>query len=537
MTYMFRSRSYNDDGTPNFRLRIGGKVPGNAPRDADGAWDSLGYQYCYLYNGGAYEAGSYQHDGLLYTRDGAVYVQVGKSAFNNRSRGVTKDGVLLLSTNAISASDYCTPMGRMDSNGSLICLIDDMSLSGLSGWWSQQALMEVGASASERQSQWSDSSGNARHLLQATGANQPILLPWSGVNYVWDNMAASNSMSAPDVTITGNVSASWDGELNSYAPSSNHDLVSKFTGTNGFLFRLNTTGNLQFFVGDGAALTTCTSTATVSATAFSRHTLRADYIDGGSGTVKFYVDGVQLGNTVNTTKTLTNQAKPVVSHWQGKGYSLSVTNGGGTTYYNSSPSAGFNEGASSYTGQDGRTWSINSVGATPIQIVGSPQIVGDGAAYFMRASYTQAQPVTRFFLARRNLWNITTAPYYTTDGVTANRAAIYDTTGTPKTSINAGTAVAENTGMTLAAWHAVCVEFNGASSSYQIDANAATTGNANTGTTGGLTIMADGGTPTAGTFSPTQFKECIEFGRSLSATEKTQVLRYLSRVGALGLAL
>ena len=409
-------------------------------------------------------------------------------------------------------------------------------VSGLSGWWKQGTGI---TSSSERVSQWDDQSGNARHLLQATGANQPIYLPWSGANYLWLPGVASNIVSTPSKAITGNFTITLDFELQDWTPGSTVLISQKFTGTSGFKVFINTNGKPQLNIGDGASEGGAAAVTAPTWTDGTRHTLKIIWVDGASGSATFFYDGVQSGSAVALNKTLAN-ASAVFSIGDAlspnaKVYSASITNSASTTYY----SVDFTqvaEGTTSIT-QGGDTYTVNASGAKQAQIVGSAQVVGDGAAYFMRASYTQAQPVTRFFLARRNLWSITTAARYTTDGVGANSAAILDATSTPSTRISAGTPVAENTGMTLSAWHAVAAVFNGASSSYKIDANAATTGNASTTTTGGLTIFADGGTPTASTFSASQTKEIIEYNRALSASEVNQVMRYLSRIGNLGLAL
>lgn len=409
-------------------------------------------------------------------------------------------------------------------------------ISGLSGWWKQGDC----TSASERASQWNDSSGNARHLLQGTGANQPIALAWYGTNYGWAPGTASNGFTASTKTITGNVTLTIDCALDSLTAGT-VGLLGKLTGNNGIRLDLNNTSNLVLRVGDGAAATPYSSTAAVTSLGvadFQRVTYSAVYVDGAAGNVQFYVNGQQLGNTVNTTKTLVDGNTPFQiagAVTAQKTYSASITNGASTTYY----SVDFTqvaEGTTNFT-QNGDTYTVNASGAKQAQIIGSSQLIGDGAAYFMRASYTQAQPVTRFILARRNLWSITGAARYTMDGVGANSAAILDSTATPKTSINAGSSVAENTGMSLSTYHAVAAVFSGAGSSYQIDANSATTGNAGATTTGGLTIFADGGTPTASTFSGTQAKEIIEYNRALSQGEINQVMRYLSRIGNLGLAL
>src|SRR3990167_8515214 len=65
-------------------------------------------------------------------------------------------------------------------------------------------------SASERVSEWANQLGSAGSLLQGTGAHQPILLPDTGANYVKLPAAASNTLTSPNQTITGNKTITFD---------------------------------------------------------------------------------------------------------------------------------------------------------------------------------------------------------------------------------------------------------------------------------------------------------------------------------------
>jgi len=404
-------------------------------------------------------------------------------------------------------------------------------VAGLSGWWRQGIGITA---ASERVSQWNDQSGNARHLLQATGANQPIYLPYSGANYAWCPGVASNNLSVPTKVITGNFRITLDFSLDDFTPGSTYSFLNKSGGTNGFFVQMLSTGRVRLAIGDGAALTSVDSVSPTGWADMTRHTLRIDWEDGVGAT--FFYDGVQSGSQVAAAKTLTNFSTPLQFGFgtatAAKFYSFSLTDDASTTYY-SVDFTKIAEGTTSFV-QNGDTYTVNATGAKQAQIVGSPQVVGDGAAYFMRASYTQAQPVTRFVLARRNTWVGSPTFARLMDGGAINGAAFYDSGSTPSLAISAGTGLSGVTTATIGAYHAIAAVFNGATSSLYAD-TASISGNAGTATTEGLTLFANG--LGSGAFGGWQAKEIIEYNRALSTSEVAAVMRYLSRMGNLGLAL
>lgn len=432
------------------------------------------------------------------------------------------------------------------------------SLPDLSGWWRQGNF----TSSAGRVSQWNDSSGNARHLLQGTGLNQPVGLSFAGTKYLYSPAVTGNHASTPDsaaASITGDIDIRVKLSLRTVA--ANASLVSKLTGNPGrsYDFQITAASKLQFVwspTGNAAEQITVTSTVghgfSASVVSYARVTLDVD--NGASGyDAKFWTstDGTtwsQLGTTITGGAT-TSIADTTTALWVGEQVA-----GGNTVnadiYYaqiysgiNGTLAVNFNasdwtetttNGATATASTTGELWTLNNTGSKLAQIVGSAQVLADGVAYFMRASYTQAQPVTRFALVKKLTWTNGT---YTFDGVGANSAAIVGSTGTPKLSMNAGTPTQnENAAASLGVYHAIAMVWNGASSQFQIDTTSVATGNPGATTTGGLTIFADG-QAIAANFGSGQVKELIEYNRALSQTEINAILRYLSYIGNLGLTI
>lgn len=157
-------------------------------------------------------------------------------------------------------------------------------------WDARTGITESG----ERVSAWSASIKGSTALEQATGANQPYLLPYAGVNYAWNAGVASNTITCPTTSITGDFVGELDQANADNSPASDVTLCSKLSGNDGFEFILLTTGVLRLRIGDGASVTNVDSTEAVSAANFARATFGWDWEDGVGAT--FYEDGVQLGD-------------------------------------------------------------------------------------------------------------------------------------------------------------------------------------------------------------------------------------------------
>jgi len=161
--------------------------------------------------------------------------------------------------------------------------------------------------------------GTALNAAQATAANQPKKLGWTGENYVYLSGVASNYLSVPDeaaLRITGDIDIRVRVALDDWTPAARNVLISRDLSNGARAWELNveTTGALRWIYStDGTAEITKTSTASVSATDGAVKWVRVTHdVDNGSGghDVKFYTsdDGVtwtQLGTTVTTATPIT----------------------------------------------------------------------------------------------------------------------------------------------------------------------------------------------------------------------------------------
>lgn len=159
-------------------------------------------------------------------------------------------------------------------------------------------------------------------------------------------------------------------------------------------------------------------------------------------------------------------------------------------------------------------------------------ILFDGTDDFMQCNaFTLNQPMTVYLLARQVTW---TSNDYFFDGNTGASVLLFQKNGgaSPTISIFAGTIVADNGNLAVGSYGAICAIFNGASSSLQVNNTAETTGNAGAQNAGGFTLSANAAGSSSGNI---QCKEVIIYSTAHSATQRSQLIGYLSQVGGLGL--
>lgn len=258
-------------------------------------------------------------------------------------------------------------------------------------------------------SQWSDISGNARHLLQATGANQPIHLP-AGVNN-------SGTAAAGSTGTTLNLAASALAVNDVY-----NDMTVAITGGTG---------------------------------------------SGQSRTITDYVGATKIAT---------------VAAW-------------------------------SVTPDNTSTYTITATRAS---------VFSDGAAHYMKATFTLNQPETVYLVANPVSW---TAGDEFFDGNSLASMAVYQSVSTPNIFMNAGAGVAQNANFAVGSRAVVNAVFNGAASSLKVNLNAETTGNAGTANAGGFTLGAQ---PAGGAgFANLQVYEALVYNTAHDAATRANVVRAL----------
>lgn len=268
-------------------------------------------------------------------------------------------------------------------------------------------------SSSERVSSWSPLKGSDA-LSQGTGANQPILLPYSGVNYLWLPGVAGNYVSVPSsaaLQVTTGLDIDAYVALNTPTSGTTKHLGGKWLGTGSqysYVFQVQaTTGKLILSRANTGAvgdIQSAVSSVAPSWVAYSGLYVRVTEL---AGVVTFYTstDGsnwTQLGTTqaVNNNTIFAGTAPLWLGVNQdltsqlidgGKLYRFRIYNGlrqsGGTLAFDANFAA-VAEGATSFTesSSNGATVTINSTGAKPAQIVGSQQMLFDASAFSLSSA-------------------------------------------------------------------------------------------------------------------------------------------------------
>lgn len=403
-------------------------------------------------------------------------------------------------------------------------------------------------SSGERVSAWAGRKGFAT-LEQATGANQPILLPYSGTNYLWMPGVNGNNATAPDsgpLSITGDIDIRLKLSMDDWTPTGDVDLLGKWAGSGqASYFLTNAAGNLRlYWSADGSVAMLASSTTTTGIADYAAKWIRAtmDVNDGvGNRVINFYLsdDGItwtKLGNTVTaagTTSIFNGTAVVSVAAWTGsssqgagKIYRAQIYDGiDGTLVFDANFSA-VSEGATSFTesSSNAATVTINSTGSKPAQIVGSQQVLFDGSAYYMATgALTLNQPETVLFCGKQVTWTTSDTIY---DGNSVNTMRLYQTGTTPQVNLYAGASAAPNTDWAVGANAILSAVYNGASSSLGVNLNTRTTGNASTGNGGGLYLGASAG-PTG--YGNTQCKALTVCNSALSTEQLTALIASINR--------
>lgn len=145
-------------------------------------------------------------------------------------------------------------------------------------------------------------------------------------------------------------------------------------------------------------------------------------------------------------------------------------------------------------------------------------ILFNGTSHFLKtAAFTLNQPTTVVLVVKQVSWTINDRFF---DGNAALGGVLFMSATTPTIAIFAGSTAASNTNLAVGANGVVSAVFNGASSLIQVNANAATTGNAGANNMGGFTLGADGANLNFGNI---QVYEAAIFPSAISAADRARV--------------
>lgn len=401
-------------------------------------------------------------------------------------------------------------------------------------------------SASERVSAWAATLKGSASLDQASGAAQPILLPYAGVNYLWLPGVASNHATAPDsaaLSVTGDITLDAYYAANDWTPAVECDVFGKWAaGQASYYLTISPTGVLRlYWSADGTNSLFATSTVATGITDYTAKWLRAtiDVNDGsGNRVVKFYLsdDGStwsQLGSTVTTAGTTSifdGTAVVTCGSWTGstslasgklfRGRIYNGFDGAGTLVFDANFTA-VAEGATSFTesSSNGATVTINSTGAKPAYIVGSQMIIGDAAAYFLQSTFTLNPP---YFLVEVGMEPTWASGQVSWDGKTANSFALQKITASPQMRLHDASADGATVSPTLKTWYVRAAKQSAAgAATLQLNTNAPTADTLSATAMAGLTVFADG----AGANFSSGFKKAICVGNTdISADSLNQLV-------------
>lgn len=402
-------------------------------------------------------------------------------------------------------------------------------------------------------SAWANSIGAAPSLAQATGGNQPIILPYAGSKYSWMPGVAANYLSTPNATanrITGDIDIRVIVALDKWSPpiSVAQQLLLKDAGApnRSYMFYVETTGTLVFFYTSDGSTTAGRVAISSVANSFadgSQQTVRVTYASA-SGNVNFYYlsagSWVQIGTTVTITSgalALTTASVGVGANGVGSGvlngkvYRAQIYNGIDGTLAVDFKASDWPEtstnGATQVSGTTGETWTLNNTGTKPAQIVGSPSLLFDssGSSNFMATgAFTLNQPTIVYSVLKQISWG---NGVYIWDGSAIAMMAMYQGGVTPQLNLNAGAGTGTNGNLPTGQNSVVTAIYNGASSSLKVDGSAAATGNAGANNAGAF-VLGHAGNGTAP--SNIQVKEIIIRNVADSAAVQAQIRALLKSI-------
>jgi hypothetical protein len=391
-------------------------------------------------------------------------------------------------------------------------------------------------------SAWADQSGNGRSLLQATGANQPIHLPFSGTKYGWLPGVAGNYFSTPDSvanSITGDIDIRVQCAATDWTPAGYVRLVNAIQTAGQYKYSLllsnASTGKLiSQFSSDGTVVTEALSTVGVSFVDGSVGWVRVTRASA-TGTTKFYTssDGTtwtQLGADVATTAGGLFDGTAALwlgSHaaggqeFNGKIYQAQIYNGINGTLAVDFDASRY-AGGTTLTGSTGETWTINSTGSKPAQIVDRSSLLFDGAAHYMKtAPFTLNQPETVYLVAKQVAWG----NRYLHDGNAGDSMVLFQNTASPQLALYAGAFSGNNSGASIGSKVVITEVFNGATPVLRTNLGTeVTSGDVGAANAGGFTLGSNAG---GASWANIQVYEVLIYNVAHDAATRANIARAL----------
>lgn len=391
-----------------------------------------------------------------------------------------------------------------------------------------------------------------QNLKQATGANQPSWLRWTGANYGYLNGSLGNYFSTPDsvaVSVTGDIDLRANVALDNWVPVQVGGAFIIAKRSSNFSYRLSidqTTGflNLTWSANGSVQLSSKSTVApTVSnfASLWVRATLQVN--NGASGnTATFYTstDGVNwtiLGIPVITAGVTSifdspdaveigSQAGGTAGLVSERILRAQILNGiNGPVVFDFNPA----------TYVSGPTFTDSSVNAAVITLNGGSVVVTGSSVYFNGGSvvlqtgvFPLLQPFTVYFVGKQLTW--TNAFRLFDSGPGQSVCDILQVSSSPSFGITQGNL--PNNGWALQTSAAILGVFNTTSSQDRVNRTAAINGNGNANNPNGISL---GNNRIGNQGANTTFSEVLVFNIPLTTAQQDIVIGYLSQKWNLGL--
>ncbi len=190
-----------------------------------------------------------------------------------------------------------------------------------------------------------------------------------------------------------------------------------------------------------------------------------------------------------------------------------------------------NGACSSWADQSGNTRPLVQTTASLRPTINSDgSLTFNGSSQYLSAAFTLVQPATVYLAFRQLTWASGAGVF---DGATGV-AKVTQKTSSPSLALGAGTDLTVNSTIALNQNGVIACVFNSTTSAYQAAGGAAsviTSGDANTGNPGGITL---GALQAPGNYSNITVYEMIVYSVAHSAADRLPIMRYLGRIANVG---